>query len=311
MTINFDNLKTLLTDSPKARVAVVWPSDESTRGALAKALADDLVSLTLIGASDEAKSDPALMQYLGKVQIVEAANPDEAALKAVTLARQAKADVIMKGLINTDNMLRCVLNKEQGIMLPGEVLTHVTCARIPAYGRLLIFTDAAVLPYPTDAQRTAQLRYVISIARRLGIAAPKVALVHCSEKTDERHFHFTKHYEELRLMAAHGLFGPCVVDGPLDVKVACSKAAMEKKRLSSPLQGESDALVFPDIIAANTFYKTITLWADADTAAIAMGACVPLVVPSRGDSPTSKYHSLLLAACVADRAVADTPSQPY
>lgn len=294
-----DNLKTLLSHRRKARVAVVWPSDESTRAAVAKALADRLVHLTLIGACDEVRRDKALIPHLGLVDITEADNADDAALKAVSMAREDKVDVIMKGMINTDNLLRCVLNKATGIMPPGAVLTHITCAYIPAYGKLLIFTDAAVLPHPTDAQRTAQLRYVVELAHRLGIDEPKVALVHCTEKVDERHFPFTGHYLELRRRASEGEFGPCIVDGPYDVKVACSKKAMEKKHLSSPLQGAADALIFPDIIAANTFYKTITLWADADTAAIAMGAKVPLVVPSRGDNAESKYLSLLLAACVA------------
>lgn len=294
-----DNLKTLLSSRRKARVAVVWPSDESTLGALAQALDDGLVSLILIGASDVVRREPELMSNLDKITIIEADDADDAACKAVSMAREGHAEAIMKGMINTDNLLRCVLNKETGIMPAGSVLTHVTCSHIPAYDKLLIFTDAAVLPYPTDAQRTAQLRYVVDMAHRLGIDEPKVALVHCTEKVDERHFPFTKHYIELREMAARGQFGPCIVDGPYDVKVACSKKAMEKKHLSSPLQGASDALIFPDIIAANAFYKTITLWADADTAAIAMGAIVPLVVPSRGDNSVNKYLSLLLAACVA------------
>ncbi len=294
-----ETLKTRLSDCAKARVAVVWPSDESTREALALALADDLVEVIATGATSLVAADLSLKPYAHRMRIIESDNPDEAALKAVALVNDGEADVVMKGMINTDNLLRCVVNKERGIMPKGSVLTHITCAHIPAYERLLIFTDPAVLPYPTDAQREAQLRYVLDVARKLGVRVPKVALVHCSEKVDARHFPYTEHYQQLCQMAREGAFGPCVVDGPSDVKVACSKAAMEKKHLSSPLQGASDALIFPDIVSANSFYKTITLWADATTAAIAVGAKVPIVVTSRGDKPINKYLSLLLAACVA------------
>jgi phosphate butyryltransferase len=191
------------------------------------------------------------------------------------------------------------------------VLTHVTCAELsfpqhPCEGgadgdsskRLLLFTDAAVLPYPTDEQRVAQLRCLLEVARGLGITQPRVSLINCSEKVAPKAFPFTLHYRQLKAEAEAGRFGPCIVDGPLDLKTSLSPEALRKKGLTSPIEGRADALVFPDIQAGNVFYKTLTLFGQA-TAGMLCGALAPVVLPSRGDCSTSKFASLMLAASKA------------
>lgn len=286
----------LLDKGAKRRIAVVNGADDSTRGAVARALEAGFAEAIFVGAYQAVRADEAIMRHAPLLTFVEAEDADDAAAKAVALAREGKADVIMKGLLNTDNLLRAILNKSTGILPPGEILTHVTVAEIPSYHKLLLFSDVAVIPYPTDTQREAQLRYVLEVARRLDIECPRVALIHCSEKVDERHFPFTAHYVTLRDNAARGLYGPCVVDGPLDVKTSCCKAALDKKGIVSAVDGEADAIIFPDIEAGNAFYKTITLFAGATIAGILCGCSVPVVLPSRGDSAESKYDSLLVAS---------------
>ncbi len=289
---NFEELVAYLAGGmePK-RVAVVCPYDESTQGAVQKAMDEGFVKPILVG-------DPKLMGgALKEVPRLKAADDDDAAAKAVELVRQGMADVLMKGMLNTDNLLRAVLNKETGILEKGKVLTHLTCAQLPQYDKLLFMSDVAVIPQPTKEQREQQLRYLLRLCRSMGIKEPGVSLLNCSEKVDERHFPHTVEYRELVDRAKKGDFGACIVDGPLDLKTSLSGRALKKKGLSSPLGGHADALIFPDIQAGNVFYKTITLFCNATTAAILAGPDVPVVLTSRADDIDSKFYSLALA-CV-------------
>ena len=257
------------------RVAVVCGRDESTSAAVRR-------------AADAGFAEPIF---------VDDDDVDAAAARAVALVREGKADVLMKGLLNTDNLVKAILNKETGILPRGQVLTHIVCARFPQYDKLLFMTDVAVIPYPTKEQREQQLRYMLALCRRMGIEEPRVALINCSEKVNAKHFPVTVEYRELVEQAQRGEFGPCIVDGPLDLKTSLSPQALKKKGLSSPVEGRADGLIFSDIQAGNVFYKSVTLFCEAQTAAILQGPQVPVVLTSRADSIDSKFYSLALA-CV-------------
>ena len=294
---NFDQLVAHLAGrTERRRVAVVCPNDPSTQAAVCRALDAGIIDVLLVGPDADAVQ--AFGKYGDRVQSFEASDADDAARRAVALVREGKADVLMKGLLNTDQLLRAVLNKETGILPKGNVLTHVTTAEIPGYDHLLFFTDAAVIPCPTREQRIEQVRYVAGLCRAFGVEEPKIALIHCSEKVNEKHFPFTVEYRELVQMAQNGEFGKCIVDGPLDVKTSCNLHSMETKGINSPIHGEADAVIFPDIQAGNVFYKTLTLWAKAETAGILQGPSAPVVTPSRSDSGECKYYSLAVA-CMA------------
>ena len=272
----FDELtEHLKASGVKRRVAVVCGQDESTKGAVIRAKEAGFVEPIFVDNEDV----------------------DVAAAQAVALVREGKADVIMKGLLNTDNLLKAILNKECGILPKGQVLTHLTCAKLPMYDKLLFMTDVAVIPYPTKEQREQQLIYLLGLCRKMGVEEPRIALISCSEKVNPKHFPCTVDYQELVEKTKTGVFGPCIVDGPLDLKTSLSPAALHKKGLSSPLEGRSDGLIFSDIQAGNVFYKTITLFCQAQTAAILQGPQVPVVLTSRAASPDNKFYSLALA-CV-------------
>lgn len=280
----------------RKRVAVVWPEDEATQMSVSRALEVGFIDAMMVGCQAQCETNKVLMRHSAHITFVEASDGDDAASKAVRLVREGNADILMKGMLNTDNLLRAILNKEYGILPKGNVLTHITASEIPTYPKLLFFSDSAVIPYPTLDQRAAQIKYLAYVARAFGIPEPRIALVHCSEKVDERHFPFTVGFKELIARANEGEFGPCIVDGPMDVKTACSYKSMLKKHIDSPIKGEADALLFPDIEAANMFYKTIGLFCGASTAAVLQGTMAPVVLPSRGDSIMSKLYSLALAA---------------
>lgn len=291
---NFEELVSHLSQrTERRRVAVVCPNDHSSQEAVARALDEGIADILIVGADEEAKSFFA--KYGERIESVDASDVDEAATKAVALVREGRADVLMKGLLNTDNLLRAVLNKEMGILPKGRVLTHIACAQMPQYDRLLFCTDVAVIPRPTKEQREEQLRYVLELCRTMGVEKPRVALINCSEKVNEKHFPHTVEYRELVAKAEAGEFGPCIVDGPMDLKTSLSEAALKKKHLESPIEGKADALIFPGIQSGNVFYKAITLFCQADTAALLKGPQVPVVLTSRGDSPASKFYSLALA----------------
>lgn len=295
--LNFDELLRHLSERKVVkRLAVVWPEDDATRGAVARALQAGFVTAIMVGARQAVENDPQYAELMDRVTFVDTDDKLDAAQKAVALVREGGADVLMKGFINTDQVLRAVLNKETGILPKGNVLTHIAVAQMPQYHKLLFFTDAAVIPYPTPEQRTEQIKYVTALCRQFGIAEPKIALIHCSEHVDERHFPCTADYLEQKKRAEEGFFGPVRIDGPLDLKTSCSPAALKAKNMESCVEGDADAVIVPDIEAGNVFYKTITLFCGAITAGILQGPTAPVVVPSRGDSPEAKFLSIAMAA---------------
>lgn len=296
---NFDHLTAHLAHGRRLkRVAVTNAVDESTLQAVCRALEAQFIAAIFVGNVAGLRENEQLKAYAERVSFVDAADPQEVAAKAVALVKADEADIIMKGLVNTDVLLRAILHKETGILPVGRVLTHIAVAQLPRYSKLLFFTDAAVIPFPTQEQRMAQVDYVVDLCHRFGIASPKVSLIHCSEKTDARHFPYTEGYAEIIDKGRRGHFGVCEIDGPLDLKTSCDLHSMQVKHIDSPLQGQADALIFPDIEAANVFYKSITLFAGAQTAGILQGTLAPVVLPSRGDDAKSKYDSLALAALI-------------
>jgi phosphate butyryltransferase len=258
----------------RKRVAVVCPNDASTRYAVEKGKEMGFIEPIYVDGDDK----------------------DECARRAVGMVRSGEADILMKGLVSSDIVLRAILNKETGILRPGHVLTHIAMAEIPKYEKLLFFTDAAVIPVPTKEQRRQQIHYVNYVCHALGIEEPRISLIHCAEKVSQKTFPYTQDYLDIIALAQSGYFGRCIIDGPLDLKTSLDSVSLREKGIHSPINGEADALIFPDIVAGNVFYKTLTLFAYTKTAGVLQGTKKPVVMPSRSDSPEAKYYSLALAA---------------
>lgn len=291
-----DMLARLECRNKRWRLALVCAEDDSSRIAAEWALKRKFVDIVFVGGAKIVMSDERLKRYANHWTVVKVESRDEAAHLAVKMAREGKVDIMMKGLINTDNLLRAILDKQCGLLIPGAVMTHIALAHMPSYHKMLFFSDSAVIPMPTLQQRTEQVRYLVNLCHGIGMKRPKIALVHCTEKVNGKTFPLTLDYVEIKEKAANGEFGDCIVDGPMDVKTACSAEAMRIKNMTSPINGDADALIMPDIEAGNCFYKAITLFAQADTAGVLMGTKVPVVLPSRGDDAMSKFFSLALAA---------------
>ena len=262
----------LLQNGQKRRIAAVCANDEATRESLNLAEQAGLAEAVYIDDND----------------------PTVAAANAVALIRRGEADILMKGLIGTDQLLRAILNKENGLLPKGNVMTHVVMAELERYHKLLFMTDVAVIPYPTHEQRIEQVRYAAQICRNMGIEEPRIALLHCAEHGGKQ-FPFVDGYAEIIQKAEAGNFGPCRVDGPMDLKCACSPEALKAKHMQSSLEGDADVLVLPDLEAGNILYKALTFLVESKTAGILCGTQCPVILPSRGDSAEVKFNSILFA----------------
>ena len=296
---SFDDLTAHLRQmGRRIRLAVVCGSDNSTIAAVTRAVNEGFAEVVFVGDCEQVRAQaPVAALQAEYVHYVTAESHEQAAMLAVQMVRDRRADVLVKGLLHTATLLRAVLNKEWGILPQGKVLTHIAMAEIPAYRKLLFFTDAAVIPYPIHEQRLAQVAYLAETLHAFAVEQPKIALLHCAETVSEK-FPHTLGYGEICQRAAAGEWGNLIVDGPLDLKTSCDQHAMQVKGIKSPINGHADALIFPNIQTGNVFYKTITLFCNATTAAILQGTHVPVVLPSRGDSPETKFNSIALACAI-------------
>ncbi|MBR4925050.1 MAG: phosphate butyryltransferase [Prevotella sp.] len=269
---NFEELRERLRQGEPCRVAAIEATDSHSSEAVETAVNEGWAIVTNITTGD----------------------PQRSADEAVRMVRDGEADVIMKGIINTDVLLRAVLNKEHGLLPKGNVLTHLSAIYLPMLGRIILMGDPAVIPYPTLEQREAMIRYTVKLAAAYGIEEPRIALIHCTEKVSEK-FPLTLDYVQLIEKCKRGEFGKAIVDGPTDLKCAICKESADIKGIVSPLEGKADMLMMPDIEAGNVFYKTLTAFTDAQLAVGLMGASCPISLTSRSDSMQTKLNSLAMA----------------
>ena len=199
------------------------PEDAHTEEVIDRCMREGIADFVLFARREKAETAERIAAVCpGHAVTVTADTPEETARMAVKAVREGQADVLMKGTLNTDVLLRAVLDKENGLLIPGRTLSHITATQIPQYGKLLLFADAAVIPHPDTEQFDAILRYALNIFRKLNGhgRTPRVALIHCTEKTNAKFAH-TLSYAELRRRAAEGRYGRMLLDGPMDVKTAC------------------------------------------------------------------------------------------
>jgi phosphate butyryltransferase len=292
-------LQKVLAIKKKHRVAVAWAQDINTIGAVNKAVDEGFIDAIMIGKSSEIIKTCKTEGINHKLfSIIDADNESNAASEAVRLAKNDDADIVMKGLVGTDKFLKAVLDKENGLMLPDSVLSYVGVMEIPSYHKLLFITDPAVIPFPDLDQKIAMANYAIEIAQRFGVKIPKIALIGASEKMSP-HFENSVDYAIMCKMADRGQIKNCVIDGPLDLFLACDRKSMEIKGVETAVMGDADILLFPSLESCNPFYKGLMLFADGELAGLIRGTEKPVVVMSRSESEKSKYFCIALACLMA------------
>lgn len=298
MIKRLDDLFAAVRQRPKRTLIVVSANDSHSVAAAGKAVESGLIHAILIG--DEQKigricKEEKLDSKLFKV--VNQPDDKQAAALAVQMIRQQEGDILMKGLIPTDQFIKAILDKEKGLIEPGSILSHVTVVQNPNYYKLMVASDVAVLPQPDFGQKVQQIKYMVKTALALGIARPKVAVIAPSEQLLPQ-LDSSKDAALLSKMGERGQIGGCLIDGPLALDIAIDKEAAATKGLAGEVAGDADCLLFPNLDAGNVFYKTNMKLANAESAAILVGARVPVVLTSRGDSTLTKQYSIALASLV-------------
>ena len=296
-----DDLFDVLRSQPKKRLVAAYANDSHTIGAIAKAVELGIVEATLVG--DEATMKKVCSDLGVKAEqfkLVHEPVDVKAVDKAVQLINDGQGDVLMKGLVTTDKYMRGILNKEHGLLPPKAVLSHVTVVQVPSYHKQLIVGDVAIIPAPDFKQKVAITNYVIRTAHSLGIERPKVALLAATEQMSVG-MPACVDAALIAKMGERGQIGGAVLDGPLALDVAIDREAADIKKLKGEVAGDADCVVFPNIESGNVFFKTCTKFAGAELGAMVVGAKVPCILTSRGDSVQSKLYSIALAANAARR----------
>lgn len=284
----------------KRRLVVAYGQDSHTLEAVNDAIEAGIVEATVIGDPKEIeKVCKAEGIDMSRFTVVAESVDVNCVRMAVQMVSEGKGDVLMKGLVSTDKYMRGILSKEFGLVPPKGVLSHVTVMQIPAYHKLLTIGDVAVIPYPDFAQKTAMAKYIIQTAKNLEIEVPKMACLAPSEQLLPN-VQSSVEASLIAKMGERGQLGTKVyIDGPLALDVAINKEAAETKKLNSPVAGDADCLLFPNIDAGNVFFKACTKFAGAELAGMVVGAKVPCVLTSRGDSRKTKMYSIALACLSA------------
>jgi len=303
---NFKELEEHLTNQGKRkRLAVANALDAHSLEAVMMSIEAGFIDACLVGKKDlvaemlQKEFGSKVKKYEQFLHIVDCENDAKiASEKAVLMVRNGECDMLMKGLVNTDVILRAVLNKENGIHTPGRVVTFNSCFDIPMYHKLIFMTDPAVIPEPTKEQRIMMIKYCIETAHKFGVVKPKIALIHATEVANTK-IRFMQDYLDIMEMYRNGEFGDVIMDGPVDIFLAIDEERGKIKNIPTPILGDADVLIFSDFISGNVFYKTAQTFGNAEMAGLLYGANSPVVITSRSDSTKTKYYSLCMACVLA------------
>lgn len=300
MSKGFDDLLSKVSQCSKKKVSVAVAQDGPVLEAVEEARKRNIADAILVGDADKIKPiADELGIDLGNFEVIDVKDDVEAATKAVSLVHEGKADMYMKGLINTKDFLKSVLNKEVGLRT-DKTLSHVCVFEIKGREGLLFLTDVAFLPYPSLDDKVAIINNTVEIAKACGIDTPKVAPIAAVEVVNPK-MPVTVEADELTKMNAEGKITGCIVDGPLSLDLAIDReAAKHKGAEGRKIVGDADILLFPDIHAGNITYKALTHLCDCKNGNILTGTKAPVILTSRSDSTEVKVNSLALGAVVAE-----------
>ena len=299
MSRNFDELLSKVREVKTKKVAVAVAQDEPVLEAVKSAKEQGIADAILVG--DETKIQEVADNIeldLSDYEIIHEIDDKKAALMAVELVSSGKADMVMKGLVDTATFLRSVLNKEVGLRT-GKLMSHVAVFEIEGIDRLIYLTDAAFNTYPDLKAKKQIIENAVSVAHACGLEIPKVAPI-CAVEVVNPDMPATLDASLLSKMNDRGQIKGCIVDGPLALDNAISEEAAHHKGITGPVAGKADVLVLPNIETANVMYKCLTYTSRSKNGGLLVGTSAPVILTSRADSFETKVHSIALAALVAE-----------
>lgn len=297
MVKNLESLIERAAIGRRMKLAVAAAHDEEVLAAVEMARAAGLIEGILVGdtvkmrhAADAAGID------LSNYSMVDAKDDTESARLAVAMVSSSKADFLMKGMMSTAGLLKAVLDKDIGLRT-GNLLSHVMVYSVPLYHKLLLLTDGGMVTYPDLQQKIQIINNAVKLAKAMGIQYVKVAPL-CAVEVVNTDMQSTVDAAVLSKMNQRGQIKDCIIDGPLALDNAINADAANHKGIVSPVAGDADVLLVPNIEAGNLLGKSMTYFAGAKSAGIVMGARCPIVLVSRADTRESKLYSIALG-CIA------------
>ena len=299
MSKNFDDLLSKVQEFKRKKVSVAVAQDEPVLEAIKAAKEQGIADAILVGDKDKIKEiASSIGMDLTQFEVIHEPDAKKAALFAVQLVSSGRADMVMKGLVDTATFLRSVLNKEVGLRT-GKIMSHVAVFEIEGFDRLIFLTDAAFNTYPDLKAKIQIVQNSVSVAHACGIECPKVAPV-CAVEVVNPDMPATVDASLLAKMSDRGQIKGCIVDGPLALDNALSEEAAHHKGITGPVAGKADIIMLPNIETANVMYKTLTYTSKSRNGGILVGTSAPVILTSRADSFETKVNSIALAAVVAE-----------
>ena len=299
MLKNFDELLKRLDTQGKKKIVVAMAEDSDVLLSLEKARSKGLAEAVLIGSKKilgKIASEKNL--NLSNYDVINNEDEKSCITEAVMLVRQGEAQVLMKGLCSTKLFLKGILDKESGLK-SSPVLSHLAIFESPNYHKLLLMSDAAMNITPNLDEKIAITNNAINAAIFLGYKQPKVAILSAVEKVNASGMPSSADAAIIAKMAERGQINNAIIDGPLAVDNALSEHANVVKNLVSPVGGDTDICIVPNIESGNIFYKLLTILGNAQVAGIVLGAKAPIVLTSRADSDQSKFLSIAAALTIS------------
>ena len=301
MNKGFDDIISKISECGTKTVAVAVAQDSAVLEAVQAAKEKNIANAILVGDEAKIKEIAASLNIdVSGFEIINEPDMIQASLTAVKLAHDGKADMYMKGLVDTKNFLKSVLDKEVGLRT-GSPLSHVAVFDIPGLEQLLFLTDVAFMTYPTLEDKVSIIKNTVPVCKACGVDCPKVAPLAAVEVVNPK-MPETVEAAELTKMNAEGLIPDCIVDGPLSLDLSIDpEAALHKGATDRKIQGDADVLLFPDIHAGNLVYKALVHTVPGvKNGCILTGTKVPVILTSRSDTFETKVNSIALAAVVAE-----------
>ncbi len=300
MSKTFADLIARVNDCGMKTVSVAVAQDSAVLEAVVAAKERKIANAILVGDEKKIREiADSLKMDLSGFEIINVEDMAEAAHTAVNLVHEGRADMYMKGLIDTKGFLKSVLDKEVGLRT-GKPLSHVCVFEVEGIDRLLFLTDVAFIPYPTLEDKVHIINNTLEITKACGIENPKIAPLAAVEVINPK-MPATVEAGELTRMNKEGEITGCIVDGPLSLDLAIDpEAAKHKGATGRAIQGDADILLFPDIHAGNLVYKCLVHTAKVVNGNILTGTKAPVILTSRSDDFETKVNSIALGAVVAE-----------
>lgn len=274
-------------------VALVRAGDATVLEPVLRLQSEGLLRAVLIGnRADIHAAAHALGRTVCDGAILDAQDATAAAALGVRLVREGRADILMKGRLDTASLLKAVSSKTDGVA--GGVLSHMALNQLPSYHKLLAVTDGELLPYPTLQQKKQLIENTVSALHALGYEKPKVCILTAAERVNPR-MPETIEAAALKEMNQTEHITGCTIEGPIPLDLALRREQAVAAGYSSPCAGDADVLVAPNIHAGSILGKSLAALSGGKAAALALGACCPIVLTSSCASAEEKYHSLILA----------------